>query len=800
MAAHRRLKLLLVSISLVVPIVVVMGPGAFGAGPTDACTLSPSGTQGQSEYPSCLQVTASLDAAPAKGQSATLTVDLLSALTGSSPVAVDLPKGLSFSTLPGGFVAKKVSKKHTDGTVAMRATGNANVTAGNHTTLQFVVLATSTGHGQLQAAAGGPGNTPGGLDAAFVTVGKTPKKSFLGIDVPDQIQLKQAPAGIAPIPTAKFPYRLAGDPSGPPGVRPTSVKAGVACASGTFVYQDKDGVWHPVPNLWVRARNANTFGDSTVASGMTAGDGSFNLCFTNDDPNFGESGTVDLYLLARTESTEWNARGDDVPYNTFEYRTKTVNDIPDGSNPQGTLTSSDPSFMRPLHIVDEFNNAWGAVPAPCWDQLSSCDQKTIDWGPSSTQWPHMSRNPQDTGVVFLPAMGPDFPLTVEHELGHAMMQDVYDGNFPPTNCPNPHFLGNVEDLGCAWTEGFATWFALHVDQDQWLSGWVPGSPNTDGETYTWGSNTPDNGAWSNGIAVEGRIATALWDIEDNGVEQPWDRLSGGFSEIWFTFQHHDSPDFMAFWTDRGADGFDTTSVNAQATLYQNTIDLGAFRDELPLHLPLQRPDPPNQPLPLPPGTSNDHNWHAAPPFAGHETWFVDAVRPNKTLALRLRDFTDPAQTVLDGDSNTGVAKQIQWIAHPIPPTDLWPKVSLASGTGGYTIEDDQTASIMSIPGSDTLFGNVDRPDIVYVRQFSAPAGQLVHVTVLPTGPRASMTDPELFVVFGTSTVVRGGEIDDSTSGGPGSSEFVSFITPAQGTYGIIVTMKAGSSNLALTVS
>jgi len=55
-------------------------------------------------------------------------------------------------------------------------------------------------------------------------------------------------------------------------------------------------------------------------------------------------------------------------------------------------------------------------------------------------------------------------------------------------------------------------------------------------------------------------------------------------------------------------------------------------------------------------------------------------------------------------------------------------------------------------------------------------------------------------VFGTSTVVRGGEIDDSTSGGPGSSEFVSFITPAQGTYGIIVTMKAGSSNLALTVS
>src|SRR5262249_19327144 len=161
------------------------------------------------------------------------------------------------------------------------------------------------------------------------TVGKTQAKSLLGIDVPAQIKLKSAPAGIAAVPTAKFPYRPAGDPDGPPGFRPNKVGAGVACASGTFIYQDKDGVWHPVPNLWVPARNANTFGDSTVASTMTAGDGSFNMCFTNDDPNFGESGTVDLYLLARTESTQWNARDDVFPNNTFEYRTATQQDIAD---------------------------------------------------------------------------------------------------------------------------------------------------------------------------------------------------------------------------------------------------------------------------------------------------------------------------------------------------------------------------------------------------------------------------------------------------------------------------------------
>src|SRR5262249_36598582 len=151
--------------------------------------------QSQSEYPACIQVTATLDKAPAKGQTATLTVDLLAAISGSSPVTVELPKALSFASLPTGFTAKKVNATRTDGTVAVRAKGRVIVTAGNHTTLEFDVHATATGHGQLQASADGPGGTPGGLDAAFVTVAKKASKSFLGINIPAQIKLKSAPAG-----------------------------------------------------------------------------------------------------------------------------------------------------------------------------------------------------------------------------------------------------------------------------------------------------------------------------------------------------------------------------------------------------------------------------------------------------------------------------------------------------------------------------------------------------------------------------------------------------------------------------
>ena len=86
-----------------------------------------------------------------------------------------------------------------------------------------------------------------------------------------------------------------------------------------------------------------------------------------------------------------------------------------------------------------------------------------------------------------------------------------------------------------------------------------------------------------------------------------------------------------------------------------------------------------------------------------------------------------------------------------------------------------------------------------IRQFAAPAGQLVTVTVKPVGQRAGITDPELFIVSGFGTVVPAGALRCDLNG-PGGMETISFVTPVQGVYGIIVTTKAGSSNYALTVS
>ena len=127
---------------------------------------------------------------------------------------------------------------------------------------------------------------------------------------------------------------------------------------------------------------------------------------------------MDFYLLARTESQRWNVR-DDTSTNTFEYKTKTTGDIPDGSLSLGNLRRGTRRSCARCTPWTSSTTPGEPCPAPCWDQLSGCDQKTIAWSPSSTQWPHMSLGPIFTGVVFLPAMGPDFQLTVEHELGHA---------------------------------------------------------------------------------------------------------------------------------------------------------------------------------------------------------------------------------------------------------------------------------------------------------------------------------------------------------------------------------------------
>jgi hypothetical protein len=118
-------------------------------------------------------------------------------------------------------------------------------------------------------------------------------------------------------------------------------------------------------------------------------------------------------------------------------------------------------------------------------------------------------------------------------------------------------------VNCAWTEGWADFFPLAVNNDpiyRWASG---ASINL--ETPTWGTYN-----WNNGDAVEGRVAGALWDILDTVNDGDDQYSDGGIANIWDTLYHQTDNDFSEYWSAWKARGHNEN--NAIWSIYQNTID------------------------------------------------------------------------------------------------------------------------------------------------------------------------------------------------------------------------------------
>jgi hypothetical protein len=59
--------------------------------------------------------------------------------------------------------------------------------------------------------------------------------------------------------------------------------------------------------------------------------------------------------------------------------------------------------------------------------------------------------------VFLLGRTPDSRSIVAHEIGHAIMDDIYEDAYPATPNCSGHKVDTASSAGCAWTEGFADW-------------------------------------------------------------------------------------------------------------------------------------------------------------------------------------------------------------------------------------------------------------------------------------------------------------------------------------------------------
>jgi hypothetical protein len=182
---------------------------------------------------------------------------------------------------------------------------------------------------------------------------------------------------------------------------------------------------------------------------------------------------------------------------------------------------------------------------------------TVEWKSDSTHGTHYHRG----GNIHLTAADPLSDTVVGHEYGHNIMWTIYGDWMPTTYCPSPHYVNGTSHINCAWTEGWANFITIAVNNDP-VYRWASGS-SINLETPTWGTS-----GWDDGDDVEGRVAGALWDIHD-GTTDGFDLYNGTFADIWDTIYHQTDSNFREYWTAWKSRGHNRN--DAAMSIYQNTI-------------------------------------------------------------------------------------------------------------------------------------------------------------------------------------------------------------------------------------
>ena len=182
---------------------------------------------------------------------------------------------------------------------------------------------------------------------------------------------------------------------------------------------------------------------------------------------------------------------------------------------------------------------------------------TVEWKIDSTDGTYYL----EAGNIHLTGADPLSNTVVGHEYAHNIMYSVY-GYYPTTNCPDLHYIEDRSSIICAWTEGWANFLPLAVNNDpiyRWSSGAMLNL-----ETPTWGT-----AGWDEGDDVEGRVAGALWDIYDS-INDGYDKYcDGSIINIWDVFFHEKHDNFFQYWTSWMSRGHNISGANK--SIYQNTI-------------------------------------------------------------------------------------------------------------------------------------------------------------------------------------------------------------------------------------
>ncbi len=470
-----------------------------------------------------------------------LKVDLkLSSLPGAGKSTQLMATVSAFQDAPGTTVEINLP----DGVklVSGDLTWQGDLKAGESASFSAGILFTATGEFEITASARSPidaHNTRLGEGAVAVNVGA--ESSRLALATQDfsrpQRQVLVVVDGVEPVEKP--------DASGA-GV--TEHKSPSACGSvraygWAYFRNASDTGWIPAQNVRVELWDSDSWsGDDYLGSDIADSNGYWSVGPVSQDDEWWTCG-LDLYNIFVYDAS-WS-RVENGSGDRYAWYSGTASNVGDGTyNFGGGGIPYSLEEYRARNIYQTARRAWVALLTRAFVPAAKATIQYRHSHNSDQTWPHFSRNSQK---IYLPGVGQDWSLyskqkTILHELGHHYQWELYGDWLPTTYCPSPHYVDGASHDNCAWTEGFATYVALFVNE-----------PDGDRTAYGYNyENLPSCASFACGSNVEGRVTASLWDMSDSNNEGPQDvytsGLSGGRHKIWDivdTGGHHDN--FWQFW-------------------------------------------------------------------------------------------------------------------------------------------------------------------------------------------------------------------------------------------------------------
>ena len=381
------------------------------------------------------------------------------------------------------------------------------------------------------------------------------------------------PTAIAPSPGAS-PTPFEG--SGPAGRDATDANvstAGSVTLRGHVWFEDRDHAQRSGKYMWVKVwdwMGPTPTADRFLGETMTDASGNWALGpITNSDPD----GTrLDVYFTFETSTygstvpnrTVVRQNGSDYAWTTRGFPTW---DIPDGDqwvSAGGVAWTTD--WYPGMWLFNDITRAWEYVATIGGSEPGSIAMRwepnvnSMGWCDGACYLPIAPPN-----GVFIPDNKSNAPDIVVHEIGHRYRHNAlgvwFFTDIPSyLSCTQHYMFSLMPNQRCAWSEGWADYFALIINGQINISDWCF-DYNNPGPCDPAATDDLENQGWwdarvSNGIVgdfVEGRIAGALWDITDDHNDW-WDTHWNSFGAVWTLM--HESPheytahDFYDAWMTR----------------------------------------------------------------------------------------------------------------------------------------------------------------------------------------------------------------------------------------------------------